>query len=91
MNRLEVWKVKENVCTACGEELEKDEFELYYRDGDESNEKMDNIDILCSDCHDSIDKSSRGETELLLEEIEKEMPNAPPEEKSLEFLRRTEE
>ncbi len=91
MNRREVWKVKENVCIACGKEVNEDEFKVYYRDGDSSNTDMENIDIVCNDCHEQMDKSSRGKTEGLLEQIEEEMPNASAEKKSLEFLRRTQE
>ncbi|MDY7082508.1 MAG: hypothetical protein SXQ77_08920 [Halobacteria archaeon] len=91
MNRREVWKLKEHVCIVCGDNLEDDEFELYYRDGDEDNTDPENVDLVCTECHEDMDKTTRGETELLLEEIEQEMPNASPEKKTLEYLRRSRE
>ena len=91
MNRLEVWKLKEHVCTACGKELEEDDFRLYHRNGNEDDDDPDNVDLVCPDCHDDIDKTARGETEDVLVEIEEEMPDAPRERKTLEYLRRSSE
>jgi len=91
MNRLEVWKLKEHVCTACGEDLEEDSFRVYYREDEESGIEPEKIDLVCPDCYDDIDKSSRGNTEGILREIEEEMPEASREEKTLEYLRRSSE
>ncbi|MDY6779348.1 MAG: HNH endonuclease signature motif containing protein [Halobacteria archaeon] len=91
MNRQEVWKLKEHVCVACGKDLDEDSFEIYYRDGNSENTDADNVDLVCNDCHERLDKSSRGDTELILEEIEEEMPDASPKRKTLEYLRRSQE
>ncbi len=89
MNRTEVWKIKDHVCTACGEELEQDEFELYRRE-DTEDPTPEDVDLMCPDCHDRIsdNDADRGETEDVLQEIEEEMPEASPERKTLEYLRR---
>jgi 5-methylcytosine-specific restriction endonuclease McrA len=91
MNRFEVWKLKEHVCTACGEELEEDDFRVYHRNGNEDDDDPDNVDLVCPDCYDEMDKTSRGETEDVLLEIEEEMPDATRERKTLEYLRRSSE
>lgn len=91
MNDWEVWKYKDHVCIACGKDLDKDTFEVYYRDENPDNKEMSNIDLICGGCHEKLDKNSRGQTELIFEEIEEEMPDASPEEKTMEYLRRSEE
>jgi len=91
MNRFEVWKLKEHVCTACGEELEEDGFRVYHRNANEDDSDPDNVDLVCPDCYDDMDKTSRGETEDVLLEIEEEMPDATRERKTLEYLRRSSE
>lgn len=89
MNRTEVWRIKDHVCTACGEELDEEEFELYQREETDEIEP-DDVDLMCPDCHDRIsdNDADRGETEDVLEEIEEEMPDASRERKTLEYLRR---
>lgn len=91
MNEREVWKLKEHVCVACGEELTEDEFEVYHRDTEADDPGPDQIDLVCPDCHDTLDKTQRGETEFILEEIEEEMPEASRERKTLEYLRRSQD
>jgi len=91
MNRFEVWKLKEHICTACGEELEEDGFRVYHRNGNEDDNDPDNVDLVCHDCYDDMDKTARGETEDVLLEIEEEMPDATRERKTLEYLRRSSE
>ncbi|MFP4633030.1 MAG: hypothetical protein ACOCT0_00675 [Halobacteriota archaeon] len=90
MDHTEVWSVKDNVCTACGKELESDEFELYPRNPS-GETTPDDVDLMCPDCHERLaDYDDRTETEEVLEEIEREMPDASPERKTLEYLRRIE-
>jgi len=91
MNRLEVWKLKEHVCTACGDDLEEDSFRVYHREQQEGGIEPEKVDLVCPECYDSIDESSRGETEDILSEIEEEMPDASREKKTLEYLRRSSE
>lgn len=76
---------------ACGKDLEKEEFEVYYRDGNSENTEAENIDLICTDCDKKLDKSIRGDTEDILEEIEDEMPDASTSEKVLEYLKRSED
>ncbi len=89
MKRTEVWKIKDQVCTACGEELDEETFELYHRE-DTDEVEADGVDMMCPSCHERItdNDADRGETEDLLEEIEEEMPDASRERKTLEYLRR---
>ncbi|MDY6774626.1 MAG: hypothetical protein SV253_00805 [Halobacteria archaeon] len=93
VNDWRVWKWKQHVCIACGESLSRDSFDIYYRDGNSENTELDNIDLVCPDCGDEIDYATheRGEVENVFEEIEEEMPSASPEEKTAEYLRRTQE
>lgn len=89
INRREFWKANEQVCTACGDGLTKEGFELYHRDGNTKNRDNDNVDLLCGTCYSDLDKHNRGEIEKTLKKIEKEMPDASAEEKVTEYLKRT--
>ncbi|MFB6283439.1 MAG: hypothetical protein ABEK59_05825 [Halobacteria archaeon] len=89
INRREFWQTKDTDCTACGDELSREGFELYHRDGNTKNRNHDNIDLLCGTCYSDLDKHNRGDTENILKEIEKDMPDATVKEKAVEYLKRT--
>tara|TARA_R110000868_G_scaffold46247_10_gene152970 strand:+ start:2213 stop:2695 length:483 start_codon:yes stop_codon:yes gene_type:complete len=48
--RKQKLKVSENVCEDCGN-CDIDVLEIHHKDGNRSNNDMDNLSILCSNCH----------------------------------------
>jgi 5-methylcytosine-specific restriction endonuclease McrA len=43
-------------CTVCGA---TEDLEVHHRDGDPSNDALDNLRSLCPDCHEAADRELR--------------------------------
>jgi 5-methylcytosine-specific restriction endonuclease McrA len=50
-------------CMRCGKKLEEGAINFDHKDGDRSNNSLENCNVLCSDCHDkkSANKGKRAE------------------------------
>lgn len=75
------------MCVACGQELERDGANLYFRTGDKNNINVDNIDVMCNSCHNDLRPMSKGNPESTLTNIERRFPYADREKILHEYLK----
>jgi uncharacterized protein with PIN domain len=72
MEKQNILKQKELVCTACGRELTQEEAETRKRDVHKSKEK-NNIDIMCLKCNNKYNKFKTAGSQEIFSQIDKNL------------------